>query len=122
MPSPTRQEIIDAHDALEEFYNSACALNWGSSHEREEDWHSAIFKLLPPKPTPNMADTCWQNERHYLAEAETENGDKVVMLSQEENSIMCIQPSNAEGVVVEVPRRDITPTGRKYQLKEIENG
>nr|DAL10893.1 MAG TPA_asm: hypothetical protein [Caudoviricetes sp.] len=108
MTNLTRQKIIDAHEALDEI------LKFTTRHPEVYYLKQQVFAALPPKPALTMAETKWDSEQHYLAEAETENGIKVVMLSQDENAIKCIQPPNAGDVVIRLPRKELTPTGRHY--------
>lgn len=111
MPNPTRQEIINAHEALEKVYERLPGTRYAKM---------AILAALPPKPRPTMAEIEWDDNKHYLAEAETESGVKVVMLSQSKDFIRCIQPPNAGDVVIGVPSEDLTPTGRRYTPTEVQ--
>lgn len=111
MTNPTRQEIINAHNALEEVYERLPGTRYAKM---------TILAALPPKPQPTMAEIEWDDDKHYLAEAETENGIKVVMLSQNRDFIRCIQPPNAGDVVIGVPSEDLTPTGRRYTPTEVQ--
>ena len=93
MSQPTREEIIRAHQTL----NHLCdCLEMGWKMGATTIKHSKIIieKALLPKPKRTMAEIQWDNEEHYLAEAETESGVKVVMLSQSRDFIRCIQPPN----------------------------
>lgn len=119
MINPNRQQIIEAHDALKKLENAAWngGEDWNSTH-----WKNLILAALPPKPKATMAETQWDIEEHYLAEAETESGIKVVMLSQNGDSIKCIQPPNAGDVVIRLPRKELTPTGRHYIPTQSQEG
>lgn len=113
MSQPTREEIIRAHQTL----NHLCdclevGCTFGPATIKASK--NAIEKALLPKPKRTMAEIQWDNEEHYLAEAETEDGIKVVMLSQSGDFIRCIQPPNAGDVVIGLPREELTPTGRHY--------
>jgi len=113
MSQPTREEITHAHDALNHLCNCLeMGLRMGATTINANK--SVIEKALLPKPKRTMAETQWDNEEHYLAEAETEDGIKVVMLSQNRGFIRCIQPPNAGDVVIGLPREELTPTGRYY--------
>lgn len=113
MSKPTREEIIRAHETLNYLYERLeMGLGIGGTNIKYS--LSVIEKAMLPKPKRTMAETKWDNEEHYLAEAETENGIKVVMLSQDENVIKCIQPPNAGDVVIRLPKKELTPTGRHY--------
>ena len=121
MPNPTRQEIIDAHNALTHLINGGIACTYTRAAKEEVyECEKLIRKFLPPKPQPTMAEIEWDDDKHYLAEAESESGVKVVMLSQNRDFIRCIQPPNAGDVVIGVPSEDLTPTGRRYTPTEVQ--
>lgn len=63
-----------------------------------------------------MDEIGWDDEQHYLAEAEAESGARVVMLSQSGDFIRCIQPQNAGDAVIRLPKKDLTPNGERYEL------
>lgn len=113
MSQPTREEIIRAHETLNDI-----SIFLYAKGELGADTIKYIIntleKSLLPKPKRTMAEIQWDNEEHYLAEAETEDGIKVVMLSQNGDFIRCIQPPNAGDVVMGLPKKDLTPTGRYY--------
>lgn len=113
MSQPTREEIIDAHGALINLYD-CLEMGWRIESTTLKDKLSVIEKAMLPKPKRTMAEIQWDNEKHYLAEAETEDGIKVVMLSQSRDFIRCIQPPNAGDVVIGLPSEELTPTGRHY--------
>ncbi|MER0069214.1 hypothetical protein [Corynebacterium sp. KPL3806] len=119
--NPTRQEIIDAHNALEELKNAA----WNAAEYCSDTvacalWEKRILAALPPKPQPTMADVEWDDDEHHLAEAEDEHGIRMIMVSDELDFIRCMQPPSAGGIVLGVPKKDLTPTGRRYVLQEGE--
>jgi len=122
MPNPTRQEIIDAYTAVTTLARLAEEFTPVRVEEHKEinDLHLAVRAALPPKPHPTMAEIEWDDKKHYLAEAESESGVKVVMLSQNRDFIRCIQPPNAGDVVIGVPSEDLTPTGRRYTPTEVQ--
>lgn len=121
MTNPTRQQILNAHEALEELKNVALsAADFCGDTEKYLAWKSEIIAALPPLPRPTMAEVEWDSDKHYLAEAESESGVKVVMLSQSRDFIMCIQPPNAGDVVIGLPKKDLTPTGRRYTPTEVQ--
>lgn len=122
MPNPTRQEIIDAYTAVTTLARLAEEFTPVRVEEHKEinDLHLAVRAALPPKPRPTMAEIEWDDDKHYLAEAESESGVKVVMLSQNDDFIRCIQPPNAGDVVIGVPSEDLTPTGRRYTPTEVQ--
>lgn len=121
MPNPTRAQILNAYEALEELKNVALsAADFCGDTEKYLAWKSEIIAALPPKPQPTMNEIEWDDNKHYLAEAESESGVKVVMLSQSRDFIMCIQPPNAGDVVIGLPQKDLTPTGRRYTPTEVQ--
>ena len=122
MTNPTRQEIINAHNALSDITYLADTYLSSISGRLDEtrELRQTILAALPPKPQPTMAEIEWDDDKHYLAEAESESGVKVVMLSQSRDFIMCIQPPNAGDVVIGVPSEDLTPTGRRYTPTEVQ--
>ena len=122
MPNPTRQEIIDAYTAVTTLARLAEEFTPVRLEEHKEinDLHLAVRAALPTKPKPTMAEIEWDDKKHYLAEAESESGVKVVMLSQNRDFIRCIQPPNAGDVVIGVPSEDLTPTGRRYTPTEVQ--
>ena len=122
MPNPTRQEIVDAYTAVTALARLAEEFTPVSVEEHKEinDLHLAVRAALPTKPKPTMAEVEWDDKKHYLAEAESESGVKVVMLSQNRDFIRCIQPPNAGDVVIGVPSEDLTPTGRRYTPTEVQ--
>lgn len=116
MSQPSPRQIINAHGALNRL--TRLAGNYLSSISDEDDvtgqLRQFVLRVLPPEPQPTMDEIGWDDEQHYLAEAETEDGIKVVMLSQNGDFIRCIQPPNAGDVVIGLPKKELTPTGRYY--------
>lgn len=122
MTNPTHQEIIDAHEALEELYYAACALNLHGSHDSEEEWHSAILKVLPPKPRPTMAEVEWDDEVHYLAEAEHPEYGKVIMFGKNFffGHIRIMRTKEKGALWIFAEPGTLTPTGKRYTLTEVQ--
>ena len=118
MSNPTRQEIIEAHDALNRIYQHLL-------YDKNADLRAlntaieAIHRILPPKPQPTMADVEWDDDKHYLAEAEV--GEiKLVMLQPDlVGWIRCFDPESGK-VMPAIEPEDVTPTGRRYTLKEVQ--
>ena len=111
MTNPTRQEIIDAHEALETLCRRA-----------PEDTpvyalKSLILSALPPRPQPTMAEIEWDDDKHYLAEAETEMGTKVIMLWETIPERIAIIE---DGVMGYVRHEALTLTGKRYTLTEVQ--
>ena len=121
MTTPTRQEIIDAHTALENL--SDLAFIGADSVNKEalaNIWKDEIKRVVPPKPRPTMAEVEWDDDKHYLAEAQVGDGIKVTMLLERGEFISCLQLPNGGDVAIGIPKEDLTPTGRRYTLTEVQ--
>lgn len=120
--NPTRQEILDAHKALQKLL--VYALTWGddTTSELYRELYSEVLAALPPLPRPTMADIEWDDDKHYLAEAEHCSLGKVVMLSKIRGGgeIYYIR-RGFEGKLLTLSSPEaLTPTGRRYVLQEGE--
>lgn len=120
MTNPTRKEILDAQLARQwAERNKACEV---SSPEIQA---AANFILAHTNPL-TMAEVEWDDDKHFLAEAESGWcsksgwGSKVIMISEYGDSILCIQPPNAGGISLVLLRSDLTPTGKRYTLTEVQ--
>lgn len=119
MTNPTRQEIIDAHEALLELSGLAEELAVTEVEARQAwKYHAYILAALPPKPRPTMADVEWDNDKHYLAEAEQENGGNVIMLWKFKMGYTSVI---GDGYVASVESKYLTPTGKRYTLTEVQD-
>ena len=116
MPNPPRQEIIDAHEALDEMLQRILRINgrW-SSKERDQ-----ILAALPPKPQPTMAEIEWDDDEHYLAEAETPQLGKVVMLRKTGGLIEFTMKPYTPQTKGTIWPEHLTPTGKRYTLTEVQ--
>lgn len=113
MTDLTRQEIIDAQLARQwAEWNKSCEV---SSPEIQA---AANFILAHTTP-PTMADVEWDDELHYLAEAEHPDWGKVVMLYEFDEFISCMQTSDGPKVALSDTKENFTPTGRRYELTEL---
>lgn len=120
MTNPTRQEIIDAHDALAEL-RALVESNPPRHDTHAEKLESRIFAALPPLPQPTMAEVEWDNDKHYLAEAEHSEYGKVVMVGLDENGLVeFFLPRFCANRCHKVAREDLTPTGKRYTLTEVQ--
>lgn len=123
MSNPTRQDIIDAHEALSNL--AAFASRYAEDMvemNQTLDWNETIKAALPPKPQPTMAEVEWDDEEHYLAEAEHPDWGKVVMLYYDGqfNRIQYFCKLDEPNMVVYSDPANLTPTGKRYALMEIE--
>lgn len=125
MPNPTRQEIINANNALAAL---VCVALSNTSDPDEKDWIRTIARALtaalPPKPQPTMAEVEWDDEEHYLAEAEHVDWGKVVMLYYDGqfNRIQYFCKLDEPNMVVYSDPANLTPTGKRYTLTEVQDG
>lgn len=110
MSEPTRQEIINAHDALE----ALCKCLTGTRAAKE-----TILRALPPCPRPTMAEVEWDDDKHYLAEAEHEYQGAVTMLAKNTYGwVLCFRRGGHE--VFTADPRLLTLISRRYTLTEVQ--
>lgn len=111
MTNPTRQEIINAHEELEKLCQRLPATRAAKE---------TILRALPPFPRPTMNEIEWDDDEHFLAEAEHPDWGKVVML-RESALIIFVQPIEKRMGDIHVARvEELTPTGRRYTLTEVQ--
>lgn len=116
MPNPTRAEIIEAQIARQwAERNKACEV---SSPEIQA---AANFILAHTTP-PTMAEVEWDDDEHYLAEAEHANDYTVMMLKpmRLEPGIKCLVFHGGDFRIAYSDPKDLTPTGRRYTLTEVQ--
>lgn len=119
MTTPTRQEIINAHEALSEITYLADTYLSSISGKLDEtrELRQTILRALPPKPQPTMAEVEWDDEKHYLAEADYIHGGQVIMLTPtEDHGIKCFRKEN--GYTFTAHSSFLKPTGKRYTLTE----
>lgn len=122
MTTPTRQDIINAHDSLEELKRAALkSADFCGDTDHFLMCKDEILKVLPPRPQPTMAEVEWDDDEHYLAEAEHPDFGKVIMLGLNARSLIdFFAPKRYSSRFKEVPPEDLTPTGRRYTLTEVQ--
>lgn len=117
MPNPTRQEIINAYSALDDLRDNA--LEW-EGVKAQKQYH-AVLKILPPIPQPTMAEVEWDDELHYLAEAEHPAWGKVIMLNYDADrakiQYICYEKPGRTGFA---SPKNLTPTGYQCTLTEVQ--
>ena len=122
MPNPTRQEIIDAHEALDclTYLAESFALSVSGDRDDIKKLQQTTLAALPPKPQPTMADIEWDDDKHYLAEAEHVDWGTVIMLYHDETMrrIQYLCTGEANRACFSTPDA-LTPTGRRYTLTEV---
>lgn len=123
MTNPTRQEIIDAYTAVTTLARLAEEFTPVRVEEHKEinDLHLAVRAALPPKPQPTMAEIEWDDDKHYLAEAEHVDWGTVIMLYHDETMrrIQYICTGGANPVCFS-NLDALTPTGKRYTLTEVQ--
>ena len=121
MPNPTRAQILNAHEALEELKNVALsAADFCGDTEKYLAWKSEIIAALPPLPRPTMAEVEWDDKLHYLAEAEHDVYGQVIMLGLDAGGLIeFIIPSRRDFRCDTDRPGNLTPTGKRYTLTEV---
>ena len=124
MSTPTRQDIINAHNALEKLNHMA----WNGSEDMYDKrlcalWKKQILAALPPIPQPTMAEVEWDDDKHYLAEAEHPIWGRSIMIFQnvDTGNIFIEFRENGERNLVYTPPKSLTPTGRRCTLTEVQD-
>ena len=122
MTSPTRQEIIDAHNALEDLKNVAlCVADFSSDADTYLLWKEQILAALPPRPQPTMAEVEWDDDKHLLAEAEHSAWGKVIMLGPVKNGELSVLSEEEGRLDMHLAfSSNLTPTGKRYTLTEVQ--
>lgn len=122
MTNPTRQQILNAHEALEELKNVALsAADFCGDTEKYLAWKSEIIAALPPKPQPTMNEIEWDDNKHYLAEAEHDVYGQVIMLGLDAGGLIeFIIPSRRDFRCDTDRPGNLTPTGKRYTLTEVQ--
>ena len=120
MANPSRRQITEAYEALANLRDSAREQS-GLVADAQFD---TILEALPPVPKLTMADTEWDDNKHYLAEAEHPAYGTVIMLGVGPCSgdIRITRDKELGTLWQVVNPSELVPTGRKYELKEIANG
>lgn len=114
MTQSTRQEILDAHEELEKLCNRLPGTRRAKM---------TILAALPPKPQPTMAEVEWDDDKHYLAEAENPGWGKVIMLERSAcpGFIRIALAKENEPTWQAVKENTLTPTGKRYTLTEVQD-
>lgn len=119
MSNPTRQEIIEAHAALDELIKFANKYQYYYGDSSPLFQAEDILKALPPKPQPTMDDVDWEHDKHFLAVAEdTRDNQRYIMLFPDmSDRIRCIGKGSSR-YTTSLLREYLAPTGERYTLKE----
>lgn len=116
MTNPTRQEIIEAYREIDMLLGHYDDRNPG----RVPECRAIIEKALPPRPRPTMAEVEWDDDLHYLAEAEHPGWGKVIMLGIGEEKLIDVFIPHLRKSNCIVLREALTPTGKRYTLTEVQ--
>lgn len=122
MANPTRQDIINAHAAVEGLTNAALpTADFCGDKEKFLMWQKEIVKLLPPRPEPTMAELEWNDDDYCLAEAEHDVYGRVVMLGLTTDGLIdfFIPHRREYGCNTDRPET-LTPTGERYTLTKAQ--
>lgn len=123
MTNSTRQEIIRAHEALSDLTYLAdkyITSTLGGLDETRK-LRQSILAALPPKPQPTMAEVEWDDEKHYLAEAENPRYGRVIMVTPVDCDLIEVLVPNLYPTKTGCSKpEDLTPTGKRYTLTEVQ--
>ena len=124
MANPSRQDIINAYAAVEVLTNTALSTaDFCGGKDKFLMRRQEIIKLLPPKPAPTMAELEWNDDGYCLAEAEHDVYGRVVMLGLNTDGLIDFFTPHLREYGCNTDRPEtLTPTGNRYELKEITNG
>lgn len=120
MSRPTRQEIIDAHKTLEYLIKNLYDIP--PEEAKHTTSYERLAKFLPPKPKPTMAEVVWDDDKHFLAEAEhPEHGKGVMLVKDCFNGDIGFLFKDDYGFndFLYIAPKNLTPTANKYVLKEL---
>lgn len=121
MTNPTRDQILAAHRALAHLCNAASD-GLFISEQVAHSIKDQVLDALPPVPRPTMADVEWDNDKHYLAEAEHPEWGKVIMLGEGRTPgfIRTIRGKENDSFWGTAGPYNLTPTGKRYTLTEVQ--
>ncbi len=84
-------------------------------------FREVVLVVLPPRPRPTMAEVEWDDDKHYLAEAEHVTLGKVVMMHPAPDMrIRCLRKWYGPYRVYSLTTAYLTPTGKRYTLTEVQ--
>ena len=123
MTNPTRQEIVNAYEALSDITYLADTYLSSISGRLDEtrELRQTILRALPPLPRPTLAEVEWDDDKHYLAEAAHPDHGKVIMVGRKGNLLIDVfYFSGMRNKVSSLYATDLTPTGKRYTLTEVQ--
>lgn len=121
MTDPTRKEIIDAHQVVKDYIEHELDVAHNEADIKEAlRRDELLLKFLPPLPRLTMAEIEWDDDKHYLAEADHPGWGKVIMLGIGEEKLIDVFIPHLRKSNCIVPRGNLTPTGKRYTLTEVQ--
>lgn len=125
MTKQSHQDIETAHASLRELHRLAKAAPMlfvkDFSFDKQNELLDNVLKVLPPIPKLTMAEVEWDEDEHYLAEAEHPDYGSVIMLSKgvEPGVIHVMCYGDKGDRVIQADTEDLTPTGRRFILTDL---
>ena len=114
-----KADIIDAHSALDELQHIALKATTDSLEKHGINVYADAIRIaLPPQPKPTMLDIKWDDDEHFLAEAEHSKYGKVIMIGDAHLHTFVINPNDDITKTAYVDSAHLTPTGRRYTLTD----
>lgn len=122
MTEYTREEVRNAHDALEYLIQNLYDVSFEEA--KDTDSYKRLVKFLPPKPKPTILDVGWDDEedRHRLATHKEISCD-VVMLQEtyDGRKVYCLvepETTMAKPYIVALDKDTLTPQSWRYFLEK----
>lgn len=123
MTKQSHQDIETAHASLRELHRLAKAapMLFIKDFSKQNELLDDVLKVLPPIPKLTMAEIEWDDDEHYLAEAEHPDYGLVIMLSEgdEPGVIHAMCREGKVDRVLQVSDECLTLTGRRFVLTDL---
>lgn len=125
MNQPTLEEILKAQLArqwAEQVQQFDAEYELTGRNYSSDPMRAAAEYILSHAPAPTMAEVEWDDEKHYLAEAEHPEWGKVIMLGEGRTPgfIRTIRGKENDAFWGTAGPYNLTPTGKRYELKEVQ--
>lgn len=123
MTKSSYRDIETAHASLRELHRLAKAVPmlFIKDFSKQNELLDDVLKVLPPIPKLTMAEIEWDDDEHYLAEAEHPDYGSVIMLSEgdEPGVIHAMCREGKVDRVLQVSDECLTLTGRRFVLTDL---
>ena len=118
----SKQEIVSAHEAMDELNKRALRHHAYYGDNSFLDLLETVSKALPTKPQITMYDVDWEHDKHFLAVAEdTRDKQRLIMLFPEVNGLIrCINGEGLRSYTEAILREYLVPTGERYTLVDTQ--